>query len=430
MYTENAFSKVIENVKRYTLNSLIESAIERILMYDYSMQTSIVLAYLEIVYREADNSKDKIQADKIVFSSICQNLFELMDIHRFSDFKVHNPAKMFHVLAYQQFPYQLKTIDSDISRQYFMFSADSSNSKLNSLFIRKYDISIKQYLDFCSGFIKANKTNVCDDTAMQILNIWTLEHNDIKRVIQSYSNGISKDFYKTFSPDFFIKYPIIKFNEMHVCIDPYLLMRTIREYLFCSVQEFPEAKTNFDKRFQQYVNNSLNDSNIDFKTDADLKISGKKECDFLISDFLFSECKAIKLKPLAQVNPDDTILKNNLHDIEIAYMQILSTANRFPNKEYEPFGIIITYLPFYFSDATDIWDSIGNSIENFVSENSLEFVIKPENLFFVDIRSWDLLIESLKVNGIQSLYEMFVKAKRNNSEGNRKMLFSMHFEES
>lgn len=425
----NPVQPIIAEIKKYTLDSLIEMGIKRICRKESVKQPWIILAYFEIVYCEADNNPLKFKGTEVVFNKICQQIFELMDKHAFADFNVYGQKKIFHVLAYQQFPYQHQYKESEIERQYFLFNAENENSRINIEFKNKYGISVKQYLDLFSAIYKNSKDNRDNEVAETIMKIWTIDHASIKSELKSFSNGIGNEFYKTFVPEFFKKYPFILFKGKQFCIDNRLFKRTANDFLFLHVLEYPEIKGSFDNRFQDYINSTLRKTKIDYKTDSELKSIGGNECDFLIMDFLFAECKAIKLKPLAQVNPNDKILKNNLKDISKAYKQIISTANRSKIQNQEQFGIIITYLPFYFSDGSDIWDILKSDIENFISKNNYDLLIHPENLFFVDINSWDMLIELLRNKGNQILKEIFTNAKRCNQFGERKFEFSMHLAE-
>lgn len=426
---DNPIKLIIETVRRYSLDSLIGLAIERIDKKESVAQPWILLAYFEIVYREADNNVLKTRGTQVVFNSICQQIFELMNNHAFADFKKHNPKKMFHVLAYQQFPYQNQYREIDIKRQYFLFNADNENSLLNRDLKHKYGISVRQYLDLFSAISSQSKNSSVGAVAETIMKKWTINHDMVKTKLEKFSNGIGNDFYKTFVPEFFIKYPFIQFAGIHFCIDNRLFKRTVHEFLFSQVLESVETKSSFDKRFQNYFKKTLEEINIGYKTDIELKSIGDNECDFLISDFLFAECKAIKLDPLTQVNPTDKILKNNLRDISKAYKQIISTANRFQIQKNEPFGIIITYLPFYFSDGADIWDILKLDIEEFLSKNNYDLLVNPENLFFVDLSSWNELTEILKNKGNLILYDILMSAKKRNMDGERMFEFSMHLTE-
>ncbi len=418
---DNPVQSIIETVRKYTLDSLIYLAIERIKIKEPVSHLATLLAYLEIVYIEADNNTQKLTGTQVVFNKLYQQIFELMNYHTLADFKNNNPLRMFQVLAYQQFSYQNQYQENDIQRQYYLFNSDSENSLLNRNLNSKYGISVKQYLDLFSSLSKQSKDKSDGNVAETILKKWTINHDNVKSELEKFSNGIGNDFYKTFAPDFFVKYPFILFKGMQFCIDRRLFQRTVHEFLFNQVLESNETKSRFDRRFQNYFAENLKEINIDHKTDVELKSAGDNECDFLISDFLFAECKAIKLKTLAKVNPNDNILKHNLRDI--------STANRFQVEDNEPFGIIITYLPFYFSDGSDLWDILKIDIEGFLSENNYDLLVAPENLFFVDINSWDKLIEILRDKGNEILKDIFMKAKHKNMSGEMNFEFSMHLDE-
>lgn len=423
----NPINQIIENINKYKLDSLVERALERIAIKPSEDKPWILLAYLETVYREADNNILKFDATQSVFNNLCQQIFELMDGHAFADFREHNSRKMFHVLAYQQFPFQNQYSTNDIQRQKFLFNEDNENSRMNITFSEKFKLSITQYLNVWNSIItNVNDSNSSND-AESILRVWTIDHSNVQSKLQDFDHGISNNFYRTFISEFFLKFPFLRYKGKIVCLNSSLLLRTLYEFLYLHIIEFPEIKSGFDNRFQAYVDRSLMDAGLTYQIDKNLKIAGKQECDFLVSDFLFTECKAIKLKSLAQVNPSDAVLKNNLKEILKAYQQIISTANRVKTIK-EPFGVIITYLPFYFIDGNDIWDAfLKKEMELFLQAESYDLLVKPANLFFIDIRSWDRLIAILKRNNPPKLEDIFSTTKSNNSSSeNRKFEFSMH----
>lgn len=420
----NKFDAIIESVKKYTLDSLVEVAFDLGQKNISQYPTSTILAFFEIVYRETDNNQFKYNATESVYCEICQQIFTLMNNHALSDFKKHNPTRFFQVLAYQQFPYQQILSEDYIQMQYFLFNADNENSSLNTEFKNKNGVSIKDYLDFANSLgTHSSDTNV-GKTSDQILKIWTIDHDKVKDELIRFSNGVNNDFYKTFIPEFFLFHPFIRFKRIR-CIDPLLLRRVTSEFLFLHVLNFSKNKDSFDDRFQKYVEKGLIETGIPYQSDDDLKTQGQLECDFLISDFLFVECKAIRLKPLAQINPTDNILKNNLTDIIKAYKQIIATANRCQYEE-NPYGVIISYQPFYFSDGSDICDILRDTIAVFLKENGFDLLVKPENLFFIDVMSWGKLIDVVKKCGINEMRVIFENAKLCNSSGDKKFEFSMH----
>ena len=425
---DNPILHIVEKVRTFTLDSLVEHAINRVKLIPAIEQPWVMLAYLEIVYRECDNNKLKFKATYSDFNSIFQQLFELMDKHPFANFAEYPPNKIFHVLAYQQFPYQIFDDENAILRQRVLFNSENSNSRLNEKLKNDYGLTVHQFLNLWENIKSKSSDEKFNDVAEILFHSWTIKHEHVKKEIQIFSNGIGNDFYKTFVPEFFLKYPIIDVYGNRFFVDTRLLRRSINEFLFNRVIEYSEVKGIFDSRFQEYVDKSLSDIGIDYKSDIDLKCDGENECDFMIQEFVFAECKAIRLRPLAQANPSDQILKNNLGDILKAYKQLISTANRNKCKREDYFGIIITYLPFYFSDGTDIWDILKSDVNEYLRQNDFDLLIEPTNLFFIDISSWDKLIEILDSKQTDCLRNILNKAKKSNLV-NRKFEFSMHLKD-
>jgi len=99
---DNAFQLVIVKVRKYTLDSLVRLGLEHSQEKVPVFKPWTILSYFEIVYRVADNKDYKPAANGVIFNKICQQLIKLMNEHPFADFKKYYPAKLFHVLAYQQ----------------------------------------------------------------------------------------------------------------------------------------------------------------------------------------------------------------------------------------------------------------------------------------------------------------------------------------
>jgi hypothetical protein len=107
---------------------------------------------------------------------------------------------------------------------------------------------------------------------------------------------------------------------------------------------------------------------------------------------------------------------------------MVNVANKLREAEVY-YGIIITYKKLFLGNSQDIW-------EQFLKEETLkirkeeEFKNIPyQNLFFIDIESWDMLVQIVK-NKKYSLIEILEKIKKTDSNPKtKKFSFSMHLED-
>ncbi|MBW6483863.1 MAG: hypothetical protein K0B10_12500 [Vicingaceae bacterium] len=433
--------EIKSNYSKFTLDSLIERGLNYTKSATYANPNSWTIStYLEWAYAFADNTSNKTIANETDFNKICNAIFQLMDGHPLANFKKHNTKKIFHILAYQQFPFKNNLTLKDFSRQDYLFSF----SEFNQAFKKQTNFSIHTFLKLLfkiwvwideKGFeslLPPKEQEHLFKELFSFIDLLSLKHSGGNQEIITHKKQLSfkTEEYYSFRPDFLVKYPFIEFNEKYFFIHKDIFVRTIHEYLFEYLLDLENENTRryFDNRFEDYFAIGLSALSIQHKREKDLKntFPNAEICDYIIDDYLFAECKAIQLKPLAQVNPTVSILKNNLELISKAYQQIISTANIL-SLNRESFGIIFTYQPFYFSDGTDIWDEfLKNHIETYIKEKNYKLIIPPQNLFFIDIRSWDKLVDALG-NGKGNLKEILKTAVLNNKNTEtRKFTFDMH----
>lgn len=101
---------------------------------------------------------------------------------------------------------------------------------------------------------------------------------------------------------------------------------------------------------------------------------------------------------------------------------MLTVAN-YINCNGNNWGIIVTYKEFFWGDFTKLFE-LGKDkyqIDKIASLN-------PENVFIIDINTWDVIIQIIKDNKA-SLLDILKTAKANNSDiMTKKQLFSMHLD--
>lgn len=118
-----------------------------------------------------------------------------------------------------------------------------------------------------------------------------------------------------------------------------------------------------------------------------------------------------------------------MHDtIGKAYAtQMLSVADKIKSSK-ELFGIIVTYKQLYLGNSGDIWEQFLEKETLKRLNNSLELtkLLPVENLFILDLDTWELLLQVLKENKI-SLAEVLREVRIVDSNPKDKLFsFSMH----
>jgi hypothetical protein len=139
---------------------------------------------------------------------------------------------------------------------------------------------------------------------------------------------------------------------------------------------------------------------------------------------IFVECKAVELQAYPSINPTDELLYNALKDsILKAYFEQLLTVADLINPNGDNWGIIITYKELFWGDFTQLFE-LGK--DKYPTDKIIS--LNPENVFIIDIYTWNAIIQIIKDNKA-SLLDILKIAKANNTDiMTKKQLFSMHLD--
>lgn len=283
-------------------------------------------------------------------------------------------------------------------------------------------------------FLELGTFLTSENITSDFVNILQLTPNNAKGKIEEESK-IKSEVLQTFETSLFTKYPLFQYKGVLHILHKNLLNTTVNHYFYDTLKshldnDFTEK---FGKVLENYIEYGLKELNLQYKTEDDLKklYPNSKYVDYVVDDSILIESKAIELSQHVGTNPTEATLQRNLNgDIVKAYTnQILTIANKLSNnicKEF--FGIIITYKEMYWCNGVDCWDDLlKNPTLNFCEKNSVDFsILPPENLYFIDIATWDKLVHIMKDRKI-TLREILVKAKQDDSDPKtKKGLFVLH----
>ncbi|MCD8416125.1 hypothetical protein G1J88_11880 [Tenacibaculum dicentrarchi] len=370
--------------------------------------------------------------------------------------------KPFIIMAHQQFIYQNEVFWDTFARQHILFCELKSKYRIDDSFknLTKIDLNIfikisftiwlftfkslnpkyKCHLHFFNqGFLSEKDYNFLVELFNKkdinnYLKLLSFEEKETKNILEN-DNRILKDYNsQPFEQSIFTRRPYLKFQDKltlpHKDILKHNFTHFIYEYLKNNDTNFT---TEFGLRMEKYVKIGLDETNIDYITEKELekKIGLHNNLvDFVVDKNILIEVKAIEIKPFASVNPKDEILANEFRkNLVKAYAkQMINVANKLGASE-NYYGIIITYKKLFLGNSKDIW-------EQFLKEETLKIreekelnILPYENLFFIDITSWDLLIEIIKSKKY-SLIQILNKIKETDSNHKtRKFNFSMHLEQ-
>lgn len=398
-------------------------------------------------------------ADGKIFDNLIVLISDLQTFSQFMDItKEKNLNKVLTVAAHQQFWLQDQVTMAVIWRQIVLYISITSKYNVNEAFKAKTGLDIidffkiafiiyvhlnsdkvskeVKYLGFISpDWINTIDTKISIASRVKFFQLLTFGTGESVRRLKKDSEKIRNFELRTYDTHFFSQYPIFYFNSYFFVPHKAIFPNTIRHYIYDFLKEadisFPE---DFGKRMEQYIYWGIKEMGINCITENQFKTIHKKcnnQVDFIISDNILIESKAIELNTLPSVLPNDDILFRSLKDSVVkAYVnQMLPVAN-YLNPLSEYFGIIITYKKLHLGPVLECWDTLlKNNTEEFCTKNNLKHnILPPENLFFIDIDTWDLMVQII-VDKRSSLKELLTHFRKQDSHPNtRKHEIKMHLE--
>ncbi|HNP69293.1 MAG TPA: hypothetical protein PKH16_15410 [Aequorivita sp.] len=361
--------------------------------------------------------------------------------------------RAFHILYSQQFYLQTSVYREKFATQLKLYSTISGKYDIQRSFETKTGFKIVDFLFLMqviwlytnidrlekpsisfSGYLTNNflkmaseLTNV--DKVKKLLQLLVLDPINPNEKINSFKRNLKSQELQSMERTFFTLYPLQYFNNkikvIHLSVFNYSLNYYIYDYLKSFDDNFT---TEFGNRFEKYIEFGIKELNCPYIRENELKKQlpkNSKVVDFVIDKNIFVECKAIEVQAYASVNPTDELIYNSLKDSLIkAYFQQLLNVAKTLNGDKENWGIILTYKKLYWSQFSDLYDITKHNFE----ETLDTMHIPPENVFIIDIHTWDRIISIINDEEI-SLIEILKIAKNNNSVvTTKKQSFDMHLD--
>lgn len=269
-----------------------------------------------------------------------------------------------------------------------------------------------------------------EEKVSSFLRLLTLDSNNPTEKIVKFKRGINKQNLQPLETTFFILYPFQLWNNtikvLHSSVLNYFFNYYIYDFMKSEDESFPKE---FGNRFEKYIEFGVKELGYKFKNENEIKKilpNDSNVVDFFIEDSnIFLECKAIEIQSYTSINPTYELLYSSLKDslLKAYFKQLLNVAKAISPKE-DNWGIILTYKELFWGDFTELYEVGKDKFSN--SEDSK--YIKPENVFIIDIYTWDAVVQIVK-DKKASLIDILKLAKANNSSPKtRKQFFSMHLD--
>lgn len=281
-----------------------------------------------------------------------------------------------------------------------------------------------------SDFVDVAKEIVDEKKILSFIKLLTIHPYNSNSCINNYKHLIRNEDLQTMEMSFFTMFPFQLFKNklrlVHENVFNYCVNYYIYDFLKSKDENFT---TEFGYRLESFFELGLQEANILYKTEAQLKSllpAKSKLVDFaILEDNIYIECKATELQAYPFVNPTDELMYNALKSsIFKAYFEQITSVSKQLSLDKENWGIIITYKEFFCSHFTKLHEVAVKNYPNIDTSH-----IPPENVFIIDIYTWNIIVQIIITEKI-SLLQILKDAKQNNEDPlTSKMLFKMHLDD-
>lgn len=440
------FNQIRDKIKQYQLSSLVSYILRylKLTQKDENRRFPFwnLLVLLKWAYLYTTDFKVRKEIKPHEFEALVQLINDFESGYLNNEFKSDRDVKrVFRILAYQQFSHQERFYKSMIDRQKVLYIKLKSSYDIEKEFEDLTKVKLKPFFDCCTFlYIYFNKSDFDKKYIFDgLLNSDFFElfdkihpESEIEPFLKLIALKSKEEFdmlqkmenerLQLYETNFYVTKPILFFQNQYHLIHKAVLVQFMKHFVYNFLKQnsfsFPEE---FGKRQERYLELGLKEVNIQYKTENELRklYSLEKVTDYLVNNNILIECKAIELHPRSGILRTHDIISNELNkSITKAYCQLLSTA-RVIDENQEWYGIIITYKEMYLGFGNDAWDEfLKTRVTEFCNQNNIDLgILPPNNLFFIDIESWDYIIQAIK-DKKGNLKEILAKAKDLNTSEN------------
>ena len=450
---ENNFSYIKNRIKDHSKDDLLE--------FCYNLLESkkeekfpiwYVFTLMKWAYIYGGNKYPPKQLTQERFGRIYNSVANFNQEHISTFLKDKRPDKAFQIIFNQQVYLQKQVYKEIYATQLKLFSNLKSRYDIETSFKEKTGLSVLDFLFieqiiwlyihikelkkpdlYFDGFLEGYVLNMFSeitsvDKIKNFLNLLTLNPENATESISKFKHRIKKEELQTMEVSFFTMFPFQIYKGRIKLIHESIYNHTVNYYIFDFLKTHDNNfTTEFGYRLEKYIQLGLKEINVKFIHETELKKllpQNSNVVDFMIEENIFIESKATEIQAYPNVNPTDELIFNSLKSsiFKAYFEQLLSVSNHLnPNKEN--WGIIITYKELYWSSFTSLFE-IGK--DKYPTQDNTQ--LPPENVFIIDIYTWDLIVQIIK-NKKATLLEILQNAKLNNSKPETsKQLFDMHLD--
>lgn len=425
----------------------------------YSPWTSLLL--FKWVMSDWDYQNGRRSLDRVGFNHLYRELSSFSERSEFIlksdlDFKIE---KFFRKTAFQQFWLGHEVGGKDIGRTIELFLNYPYSIDIDKFFISKFGVSIEKFYQLSialwtkvlfdqskevfinPGYFSKLKPFFSEAEIRNFLGAISLDISNASDFAKACSN---KNYYnQAFEQSPFKRYPLLLTQNGLIPIFPKLMNDFLVNwfYDFLKSELGSEFSTEFGKVFERYIEKSLLNFGIKFKSESEQKKEYKfsKQVDFLIEserDVLLIEAKAIESSPSVRENPYDENLTNfykkSLVKGVVQALTVLNEHSLLSEASGKTVGdyfiLIVTYKELYLGNANRVWDEfIGETISRYYPYLSAEKSFS-KNIFFLSIQDFDRLVRIYN-NNVEGMIRKLKELSSINGTVDSKFVFGMFLNE-
>lgn len=453
---ETQFSYIRNRIAEYKKNDLLRNCYQQLDINknkDFPIWCIFTLIKWTLIYGEKKYPQKALTPDK--FNKLYKLTLHFNDEHITSFIKNKQVEKAFHVLYNQQFYLQKNVYKETYATQIKLFSSIKGKHDIEKSFLNKTGFTIFDFIYIEQlvwlyinidelkqpglkfyGFLDNNFLNLISQITSKekilcFINLLTLNPKNAEESISNFKHKINKVDLQTMEMTFFTMFPFTIWENRIKLVHTSVFKHTINYYIYDFLKNHDDKFTSdFGFRLEKYVELGLKEIKAPYKTETQIEKllpSTSKLTDFWLTDEnIFIECKAIEMQAHPSINPTDELifltLKKSLFK---AYFEQLYPVSKSLKPNNENWGIIITYKEFFWSQFSYLFEIGKDKFE----QNQNYDCMPPNNVFIIDIYTWDKIIKIIKGNKLTML-DILKKVKSNNSNpSTSKQLFDMHLTE-
>jgi hypothetical protein len=451
------FKPIRNKIRKFSYDSLVEHLLTLLRKFQAESTPQPFWHPLVILKWTLEFAGEQYPSREATFDDVLKMISQLEKLemsHRtFTPSTNGRLSKMFTILAPQQFLYQDRVWVDTFARQYILFARLKKSYSIEEAFATRTGLEVIDviaglqllwfmaynhlpnstfYGTFTDQNWKAFQDTLGPKKARNFAKLLEISRHSIKGILANDKRVVRNYDLQVFETSIFARRPLLIHNNRIVIPHRGVLGYTVNHFLYDYMKQYDEAfAPEFGERVEEYLELGLKENSIPYLNEDQLRQRiGKKHkvTDYLVENEILIECKAIELRPHINVDPTDEVLSDEFRSsIVKAYAhQMLSVAAKL-SQHVEYYGIIITYKELHLGDTNDIWEQfLGAETMKVVSDHEIIKKLPKKNLFFINLASWDLIMEMIKVKGL-TLKQILIDARKAHAQ-EEKFGFYMHLD--